>query len=85
MSYKFYKFSKITATTDFSFFAIFAAKLRTMMNLEISHSVGKRSRKLWVSSRDYFFIILGTLIYSVSFCGFILPNKVVIGGVTSHS
>lgn len=25
-----------------------------MMNLEISHSVGKRSRKLWVSSRDYF-------------------------------
>lgn len=77
-----YKISKITATTDFSFFAIFAAKLRTMMNLEISHSVGKRSRKLWVSSRDYFFIILGTLLYSVSFCGFILPNKVVIGGVT---
>lgn len=39
-------------------------------------------RRLWVSTRDYFFIALGTLIYAIGFMGFILPQKVVIGGVT---
>jgi len=37
---------------------------------------------LWLSSRDYMFIIFGTLLYSFAFTGFILPCKVVIGGVT---
>ena len=40
------------------------------------------TKKLWVSTRDYILIVLGTLLYSVSFMGFILPHKVVIGGVT---
>ncbi len=40
------------------------------------------TKKLWVSTRDYILIVLATLLYSVSFMGFILPHKVVIGGVT---
>lgn len=39
-------------------------------------------KKLWMSSRDYLFIVFGTLLYSFAFTGFILPLKVVIGGVT---
>ena len=39
-------------------------------------------KKLWMSSRDYLFIIFGTFLYSLAFTGFILPLKVVIGGVT---
>lgn len=35
-----------------------------------------------MSSRDYLFIIFGTMLYGISFTGFILPLKVVIGGVT---
>lgn len=41
-----------------------------------------KGRKLWVNAKDYFFIIFGTLLYAFIFCGLILPNKVVIGGVT---
>lgn len=36
---------------------------------------------LWRSARDYFFITLGMAIYAFGFCGFILPEKVVIGGL----
>lgn len=39
-------------------------------------------KNLWLSARDYIMIILGTLVYSFGFCAFILPEKVVIGGVT---
>lgn len=39
-------------------------------------------KKLWMSSRDYLFIIFGAFIYSFAFTGFILPLGVVIGGVT---
>lgn len=46
----------------------------------------KVSKKaLWLSSRDYIMIVLGTIIYAIGFCAFILPEKVVIGGVTGVS
>lgn len=37
--------------------------------------------KLWRTARDYLFITLGMAIYAIGFCGFILPEKVVIGGL----
>lgn len=39
-------------------------------------------KNLWLSARDYVMIILGTWLYSFGFTAFILPEKVVIGGVT---
>lgn len=39
-------------------------------------------KKLWMSSRDYVMITLAALIYGFGFSAFILPEKVVIGGVT---
>lgn len=46
----------------------------------------KVSKKaLWLSSRDYIMIVLATIIYAIGFCAFILPEKVVIGGVTGVS
>lgn len=39
-------------------------------------------KKLWMSSRDYIMITLAVLIYGFGFSAFILPEKVVIGGVT---
>lgn len=36
---------------------------------------------LWRTARDYVFITLGMAIYAIGFCGFILPQKVVIGGL----
>ena len=36
---------------------------------------------LWRTTRDYIFIALGMAIYALGFCAFILPQKVVIGGV----
>ena len=35
----------------------------------------------WRTSRDYFFITLGMAIYAFGFTAFILPEKVVIGGL----
>lgn len=37
--------------------------------------------QLWRNARDYFFITLGMAIYAFGFCGFILPERVVIGGL----
>lgn len=37
--------------------------------------------KLWRTARDYFFITFGMALYALGFCGFILPEKVVIGGL----
>lgn len=37
--------------------------------------------KLWVSARDYFFIIVGLALYAFGFSAFILPQKVVMGGM----
>lgn len=39
-------------------------------------------KKLWMSTRDYVMITLATIIYGFGFSAFILPEKVVIGGVT---
>ncbi len=41
--------------------------------------------KIWRTSRDYIFITLGVALYSFGFCGFILPEKVVIGGLAGVS
>ncbi len=38
--------------------------------------------KIWVTTKDYIFITVGIILYSIGFCGFILPEKVVIGGLT---
>lgn len=43
--------------------------------------MGTDKIQLWRSARDYFFITLGMAIYAFGFCGFILPEKVVIGGL----
>ncbi|MBQ2046366.1 MAG: YitT family protein, partial [Muribaculaceae bacterium] len=40
------------------------------------------SKNLWISSKDYIMIILGIAIYSFGFTAFILPEKVVMGGVS---
>ncbi len=40
------------------------------------------SKKLWLTTKDYFMIVFGIILYSFGFTAFILPEKVVIGGVT---
>ena len=40
------------------------------------------SKNLWLSSKDYIMIVLGIAIYSFGFTAFILPEKVVMGGVS---
>lgn len=40
------------------------------------------SKNLWISSKDYIMIVLGIAIYSFGFTAFILPEKVVMGGVS---
>ncbi len=37
--------------------------------------------KIWVGTRDYIMIVLGICLYAFAFCAFILPEKVVIGGL----
>ena len=41
--------------------------------------------KLWLSAKDYIIITLGLTMYSFGFCAFVLPEKVIIGGVTGFS
>lgn len=36
---------------------------------------------IWLSTKDYVIIIFGLLIYAFGFCAFVLPEKVVIGGL----
>lgn len=43
------------------------------------------SRKIWLSAKDYVFIVIGLLMYSFGFSAFVFPEKVVIGGVTGLS
>lgn len=38
-------------------------------------------QNIWMSSKDYLFIILGLFIYAFGFTAFVLPEKVVIGGL----
>lgn len=37
--------------------------------------------KIWLSTRDYLLIIVGLLLYAFGFTAFVLPEKVVIGGL----
>ncbi len=37
--------------------------------------------KVWRNAKDYFFITFGVGLYALGFCAFILPEKVVIGGL----
>lgn len=39
-------------------------------------------KKIWVTSKDYVIITLAIVLYAFGFSAFILPEKVVIGGVT---
>lgn len=43
------------------------------------------NRKIWVTSKDYVMIVLGLALYSFGFMAFILPQKVVMGGVAGLS
>lgn len=40
------------------------------------------AKNLWRSSQDYIFITFGTLLYAFGYAAFVLPQHVVIGGVT---
>ncbi len=44
-----------------------------------------RQRQLKQMSKDYVFIFIGICLYSVGFCAFLLPEKIVMGGVTGIS
>ena len=39
-------------------------------------------KKLWMTTRDYLMIVVGIFLFGFGFSAFILPEKVVIGGVT---
>ncbi len=39
-------------------------------------------RQTWVTSKDYIIIVFGLMLYAFGFTAFILPEKVVIGGLT---
>lgn len=39
-------------------------------------------KNLWRSGRDYIMITFGAALYAFGYCSFVLPEKVVIGGVT---
>ena len=41
--------------------------------------------KIWRTGKDYFFINLAVALYAFGFCAFILPQKVVIGGLAGVS
>lgn len=43
------------------------------------------TKKIWLSARDYVFIVFGILLYAFGFAAFIFPEKVVIGGLTGFS
>lgn len=43
------------------------------------------SDKIWRTSKDYFFITFGMAMYAFGFTAFILPQKVVIGGLAGIS
>ncbi len=43
--------------------------------------MGVSKFQLWRNAKDYFFITFGIALYALGFCAFILPEKVVIGGL----
>lgn len=44
-----------------------------------------KSNKIWRTSKDYIFITIGMCMYAFGFSAFILPQKVVIGGLAGIS
>lgn len=53
------------------------------MNKKLSDIVSKRAKQQQV--KDYFFIVIGILIYAIGYTAFILPEQVVMGGVSGIS
>lgn len=52
-------------------------------NYNFTHNnMASKGYRLWLSTKDYIMIILGIAIYSFGFTAFILPEKVVMGGVS---
>ena len=49
----------------------------------IERIVSRRSSLIYI--KDYFFILLGISLYGVGYCGFVLPEQVVMGGVAGIS
>ncbi|MDE7459083.1 MAG: YitT family protein [Muribaculaceae bacterium] len=43
--------------------------------------MGELKLQLWRNAKDYIFITFGMALYALGFCAFILPEKVVIGGL----
>lgn len=43
--------------------------------------MAKIDKELWMASKDYFMIVFGLAVYALGFTAFILPEKVVIGGL----
>ena len=43
--------------------------------------MGVSKFQLWRNTKDYFFITFGMALYALGFSAFILPEKVVIGGL----
>ena len=41
--------------------------------------------KYWDEVKDYFFITLGIMLYTISFTVFLMPYQIVAGGVTGLS
>lgn len=39
------------------------------------------TNKIWINAKDYVFITIGIIVYAFGFCAFILPEKVVVGGL----
>jgi len=53
------------------------------MEKKLSGIIAQRQLKQMI--KDYIFIFLGVCLYGVGYCGFILPEKLVMGGVTGIS
>ena len=49
--------------------------IKTQLTMKIS------TDNLWLNTRDYLFIVLGLALYAFGFTAFVLPQKVVMGGM----
>ncbi len=47
--------------------------------------MGLKINSLWYAVKDYFTIVLGLILYTVGWMGFLLPNEIVTGGITGVS
>lgn len=63
----------------------FFAEMENCVNFAASnrnHSMHFSSKQLWMSTKDYIIIVFAIVLYGFGFSAFILPENVVIGGVT---